>query len=136
MQLTGFSISESDAIIDLALDASPTRRLNKEDRIHEPAAATAITRPGDVWIMNGRHRVLCGSALEAESYTHLMQGAKARLVFTDPPYNVPIDGFVSGLGQVQHRAFPMASGEMNEVAASPRPVPLAGPDTRPTRLIR
>ena len=36
------------------------------------------------------------------------------MVFTDPPYNVRIDGHVSGLGRVQHREFAMASGEMTE----------------------
>ena len=36
------------------------------------------------------------------------------MVFTDPPYNVPIGGHVSGLGHVQHAEFPMASGEMSE----------------------
>ena len=35
------------------------------------------------------------------------------MVFTDPPYNVPIDGHVSGLGAIHHRPFPMASGEMD-----------------------
>jgi DNA modification methylase len=34
-------------------------------------------------------------------------------VFTDPPYNVPIDGHASGLGAIHHRPFPMASGEMD-----------------------
>ena len=38
------------------------------------------------------------------------------MVFTDPPYNVPIGGHVSGLGQVKHAEFPMASGEMSEYA--------------------
>jgi DNA modification methylase len=41
-----------------------------------------------------------------------MQGVRAQVVFTDPPYNVPIAGFVSGKGRVRHREFPMASGEM------------------------
>jgi DNA modification methylase len=36
------------------------------------------------------------------------------MIFTDPPYNVPIDGHASGLGAIRHRPFPMASGEMNE----------------------
>jgi len=35
------------------------------------------------------------------------------MVFTDPPYNVPIDGHASGLGAVHHRPFPMAAGEMD-----------------------
>jgi hypothetical protein len=38
----------------------------------------------------------------------------ARVVFTDPPYNVPIDGHASGLGAIRHRPFPMASGDMNK----------------------
>src|ERR1700731_760135 len=42
-----------------------------------------------------------------------MQGAAARVVFTDPPYNVPIDGHVSGKGRVRHREFMMASGQMS-----------------------
>ena len=43
-----------------------------------------------------------------------MGGKTANLVFIDPPYNVPIEGHVSGLGAVCHREFPMASGEMSE----------------------
>ena len=42
----------------------------------------------------------------------LMDGEKAEMVFTDPPYNVAIEGNVSGLGKVRHREFAMASGEM------------------------
>ena len=41
-----------------------------------------------------------------------MQDEKAEMVFTDPPYNVPIDGHVGGLGKTTHREFAMASGEM------------------------
>src|SRR6202045_4963800 len=43
-----------------------------------------------------------------------MENAKAQVIFTDPPYNVPIQGHVSGLGSVQHRELLMASGEMSE----------------------
>ncbi len=59
--------------------------------------------------------MLCGSALEATAYAALMTGKEATMVFTDPPYNVPIDGHVSGLGAVKHREFAMASGEMTSV---------------------
>jgi DNA modification methylase len=43
-----------------------------------------------------------------------MQGEAARLVFSDPPYNVKIDGHVGGSGKIKHREFAMASGEMND----------------------
>ena len=45
-----------------------------------------------------------------------MAGEQARMVFTDPPYNVPISGHVCGAGRVQHREFAMAAGEMDEGA--------------------
>ena len=57
--------------------------------------------------------MLCGSALDAAAFTALMGEERAAMVFTDPPYNVPIDGHASGLGAIHHRPFPMASGEMD-----------------------
>jgi DNA modification methylase len=62
----------------------------------------------------GKHRVLCGDSLILENYDRLMDGAKADLVLTDPPYNVIIDGHASGLGRTRHREFAMASGEMSD----------------------
>ncbi len=47
-------------------------------------------------------------------YAVLMGDDVADIVFTDPPYNVPIDGHVSGMGRVRHREFMMASGEMTQ----------------------
>jgi hypothetical protein len=51
--------------------------------------------------------------LIAVDYDRLMDGAKADLVISYPPYNVVIDGYTSGLGKLRHREFSMASGEMN-----------------------
>lgn len=73
----------------------------------------AICRPDDLWQL-GRHMLLCGSALDEDSWSKLMGGDLAALVVTDPPYNVPINGHVSGLGKHQHREFAMAAGEMSE----------------------
>jgi 16S rRNA G966 N2-methylase RsmD len=50
------------------------------------------------------------------TYEKLLDGEKAEIVFTDPPYNVPIDGHVCGLGDIRHREFAMASGEMTPEA--------------------
>lgn len=68
---------------------------------------------GDLWLLGG-HRLYCGSALDAAAYDALLESARATAVFTDPPYNVKIDGHVSGNGRVTHREFPMAAGEMSE----------------------
>lgn len=72
----------------------------------------AISRPGDVWQL-GAHRLLCGSCLETENWSRLMDGMVAQMVFTDAPYNVRIQGNVSGLGKNQHEEFAQASGEMS-----------------------
>ena len=71
-----------------------------------------ISRPGDLWILRD-HRIYCGSALNEASYQALLGAEKAALVFTDPPYNVPIDGHASGLGETRHADFAMAAGEMD-----------------------
>ena len=68
---------------------------------------------GDLWVL-GAHRLLCGDARAPASYTRLLGGQAADLVFTDPPYNVCIDGHVSGHGRIRHGEFAMASGEMTE----------------------
>jgi hypothetical protein len=57
--------------------------------------------------------VLCGNALDPTAFAALMVEERAAMVFTNPPYNVPIDGHASGLGTIHHRPFPMASGEMD-----------------------
>ena len=82
-----------------------------EDDIVVGAGAT-ITRVGDLWQL-GNHALLCASALEEASWIKLMGNDLAALVVTDPPFNVPIDGHVSGLGQHKHREFAMAAGEMS-----------------------
>lgn len=70
------------------------------------------TRPGDVWLL-GAHRLICGDARRAEVYDTLLGSEEVGLVFTDPPYNVPIARNVSGRGEVRHGDFAMATGEMN-----------------------
>jgi DNA modification methylase len=55
---------------------------------------------------------VCGDSLDPAVVSALMDGEQAEMVFTDPPYNVAIEGNVSGLGKIRHREFAMASGEM------------------------
>jgi DNA modification methylase len=77
-------------------------------------SSLAICRRGEVWTL-GRHRLICGDARVSDDYIRLMDGKVADLVFTDPPYNVAIDGNVTGLGKTRHREFAMASGEMSKI---------------------
>jgi DNA modification methylase len=108
--LTGFSLAEIDLTLDQAREASTTTPDNPADLLPEPLAET-ITRRGDFWLL-GRHRLLCGDARSADDIARLMGDGLADLVFTDPPYNVAIDGHATGLGAVRHRDFAFASGEM------------------------
>lgn len=111
LELTGFDMGEMDLRIE-GLDAVPEKdKADPADAVAEPAGP-AVTVAGDIWVL-GRHRILCGNALEPESYVKLLNGQQAAMVFTDPSYNVPIKGHVSGLGRIQHREFAMAAGEMS-----------------------
>lgn len=112
LTITGFEQPEIDLLI-CGLDS------DGEDEPELPPPPPdknrpAVTQLGDLWQI-GPHRLLCADATKAESYQRLLAEEKARLVFTDPPYNVPIQGHVSGLGEAQHREFAMASGEMTSV---------------------
>ncbi len=107
--LTGFELPEIDAILsDIGTEAVKD---NPDDTAPASAAGVAVTRLGDIWRI-GPHRLICGDALQSETYAQLLGEEKAGMVFADPPYNVPIAGHVSGLGKAQHREFAMASGEM------------------------
>jgi DNA modification methylase len=79
----------------------------------DAATGPAVSVAGDLWLL-GPHRLYCGNALDQTSYATLMETEKAAAVFTDPPYNVKIDGHVCGSGSITHREFAMASGEMTE----------------------
>lgn len=107
---TGFELPEIDVLID-ELNAPPAKAdpADEVPRVEGPP----VTRLGDIWQI-GPHRLICGDSTTPETYGSLLAGEKAQLVFTDPPYNVPIEGHVSGLGAVKHREFAMASGEMTE----------------------
>lgn len=112
VELTGFSIPEIDLIIEDAKAANPDA-LDPADDIIPERSGPAVTQRGDLWLL-GRHKLLCGDAKHKESFTQLVGNELVDLLFTDPPYNVKIDGHVCGLGGVKHREFAFASGEMSE----------------------
>ena len=107
LEVTGFETAE----IDLLIDGSTVVAKDDRSDIVPETQGEAVTRLGDLWHL-GDHRLICADACDKAAYADLMDGEQARVVFTDPPYNVPIDGHVGGLGAVKHREFKMASGEM------------------------
>ncbi len=110
ISLTGFAIAEVDSLIEgLRVEEAGDPRDNVLPVLEN---RPPVSRAGDLWQL-GRHRLICGDALSTDVVEGLMQGDVARMVFTDPPYNVKIRGHVSGLGSVQHREFAVASGEMD-----------------------
>jgi DNA modification methylase len=113
MDLTGFDAVEID--MALAIDEPGVGAVEAEAAEDvAPIATPAVTR-GDVYLL-GRHAIACGDARDADLVNRLANGRKVSVVFTDPPYNVKIDGFVSGLGNTRHGEFAMASGEMSKEA--------------------
>jgi len=111
LEVTGFDTPELDLLIAGRTDESEADPADASTGI-DPNAPV-VSRPGDLWKI-GPHRLLCGDALDADAYSRLLVGKQAALVFVDPPYNVRIDGHVSGLGRARHAEFAMASGEMSE----------------------
>jgi DNA modification methylase len=106
VELTGFTSAEIEGFL--------VRGLNDDDE-DEQKKRPPRTRPaslaGDIWIL-GEHRLICADSTDPATLERLLQGDKVRTVFTDPPYNVPVAGHVTGSNR--HGEFVMASGEMSD----------------------
>jgi 16S rRNA G966 N2-methylase RsmD len=114
VELTGFAMGEIDIILENA-DEAKGEAAGPEDEVPEPIPGPSVSQPGDLWLLD-KHRIFCGDALDHSAYERLLDGERAEFIFTDPPYNVPIDGNVCGKGAIRHREFAMASGEMSKEA--------------------
>ena len=110
IEAMGFEMAEIDLRIE-GLNSEPEGD-DPADVMPEPQSRTTVTRRGDLWLL-GPHEVLCVSALEDNSYATVLEDEKAAMAFADPPYNVAIQGHVSGLGAIHHPDFAMAGGEMS-----------------------
>ncbi|BBK33449.1 DNA modification methylase [Stella humosa] len=106
VEITGYATVDIDQLV--LETVSPAAKPDPDD-VAPTASGPAVSRLGDLWQL-GRHQLLCGNALDPVAYATLLGTTAAQMVFTDPPYNVPIRGHVSGTGR--HREFAMASGEM------------------------
>jgi DNA modification methylase len=96
MEITGFGMDEIALMME---DAHPEVT---EDEVPE-VPVDAITKPGDLWIL-GEHRVLCGDSTSEADVARLMDGEKADMVFTDPPYNMDFSGGIHADGSKSYNS--------------------------------
>ncbi len=108
LTITGFSTPEIDLIFHEDQNAKP----EETDTTIEDIDIPSRVERGDLWQL-GNHYLYCGDSLHGESYKILLGEKKANMIFTDPPYNVRVDGHVGGKGKIKHDEFAFASGEMS-----------------------
>lgn len=119
--VTGYTIGELDAALEFA-DAGD-KSDPADDVIEPPSSGQIVSRLGDIFVVN-KHRILCGTCLEAESYEKLLRESMARMVFSDSPYNIAIKGnvsrkhedFVMGVGEKSRGEFTLFLGTMIRLA--------------------
>jgi hypothetical protein len=104
LRISGFEMGEIDVALGSGNDEEDNLPVLNE-------TSTPVTQLGDLWLLD-EHRILCADALVGESYVRLLGNERAQMIFTDPPWNIPIAGHVSGLGAIKHGDFAMACGEM------------------------
>lgn len=95
VSFTGFEPPEIDELFNNV----HSKEIKEDDfNVEEALKEPTITQKGDVWLL-GRHRLVCGDSTDPNVYKLLMDGKKANLVVTDPPYNV---AYESKAGKIQN----------------------------------
>jgi DNA modification methylase len=139
LSLTGFGEEEINALKPEVVNEG----LTDEDAVPEPPPEP-ITKPGDIWIL-GKHRLMCGDSTSVDAVDKLMQGKKADMVFTDPPYGVNYEGghFHSGDVNITRKREKLVNDNSDQIYADVIPVIASfcdGPcytwfaDTKPLKL--
>lgn len=108
LEATGFSLPE----LDIIMAPDPEQIDDREEEDIPAPPAEPVSEPRDTWIL-GKHRLHCGDAADPDCYILLLDGEIVDVIFADSPWNIPIAGFVSGLGKVKHQDFKMGAGEMS-----------------------
>jgi len=95
VSFTGFEPPE----IDQLFNDVHSKEIKEDDfDVEKELAEPALTKRGDVWLL-GRHRLVCGDSTDSSVFDLLMDGNKANLVVTDPPYNV---AYEAKAGKIQN----------------------------------
>lgn len=96
---TGFDPPEIEQLFNSVHD----KKITEDDYdVDKELKKPPVAQTGDVWLL-GRHRVICGDSILPETYEVLMDGKKANLVLTDPPYNVNVE---ESAGKIQNDNMP------------------------------
>ena len=106
LSLTGFEVDEIEA---LSFGDEPVEGLTDEDAVPE-VPEQPVTVEGDVWLL-GRHRLMCGDSTSIDAVERLMDGRKADMVFTDPPYNIDY-------GNIKHPKFKQRAIENDNMSGA------------------
>lgn len=96
IDVTGFSLPELDILLQPELGVDDTDHQDDVTETHPPALPVSLV--GDLWVL-GKHRLLCGDATDSKSYERVLAGKQADVVFTDCPWNIPIEGSVRRMWQ-------------------------------------
>ena len=122
---TGYSAVDLDALIDsLTGTGEPEELLTDPDEV--PEVVETRCQPGDLWIL-GSHRLLCGDSTKVDDVERLMGGAKADMMFTDPPYGVNYEGghFHSGDVNIKRKREKLNDDDSTVIYSDFLPVALA-----------
>jgi DNA methylase len=109
LELTGFEVPEIDHYLNLDL---PQANVEENGFDIPPVGVRAVSSLGAIWNL-GSHCVGCGSATDLTLVSRVLDGRKASVCFVDPPYNIKVDGFITGKGRHRHREFVQGAGEMS-----------------------
>jgi DNA modification methylase len=103
LSLTGFGDDELDALLAKAVEEGLVDEDQVPDVPEEPVSVL-----GDVWKLD-QHRLMCGDSTSIDAVDKLMEGHKADMVFTDPPYNIDY-------GNIKHSKFKQRSIENDNMS--------------------
>ena len=106
-EVSGFTTPEIDSLLYLSPGKEQEDADDHQIEVGEPGSE--VSRLADLWVLGDR-LVLCGSSLLVDNLKRLMSGDLARMVLTDRPYNVKIQGHVGRLGKHKRKEFMQASG--------------------------
>jgi DNA modification methylase len=119
----GFELPEIDEIFGV-INQLPIGSTGDPNEVPAPPK-TAITKPGDVWLL-GQHRLVCGDSTNPTDMTLLMRGEKADVLFTDPPYGVNYEGghFHSGDVKIKRKREKLQADDNADIYAEFLPIVL------------